>query len=578
MIELKSIALDHVHASPNNPRRTFVDATLAELASSIREQGVLQPILVRPLPMDRGPSGMAMSEKLNHFEIVAGHRRLRASRMAGLAEIPAIVREMDNVAALEAAVLENLQREDVHPLEEAEGYERLMKSGNYSLEHLLERIGKSRSYVYGRLKLLALEPKAREAFYAGKLTPSTALLIARLPADKQQKALDEIIKCYGGVPLSFRSARDHIERNFMLNLTKAPFKVTDDRFAAGPCTACPKRTGNQPELFADASSGDLCTDARCFNDKRETDYLRKKALVEEKGAKVIEGAAAKKIAPLGAGYIEPKTGYVALSQTCYEAPKCPSYEKLLGKDFTPDTYIRDPRTGSLVPVAKKTTIQEHLEAKGITIPTSRDEGDKERERKAKAETSYREALLRSISAELAGGYEPSTADLRLIAETLYERIGHDNRKRLEKLFGERDIEQLEHEQLFILLLQCALIGEVHVSGYMTIGKPERLLAIADAVKIDHAALKREAQKALKPAKKSTKKPATKAASTPTHAAQAADRGAPAAPRPKKPVAKKAKAETNRAPAAPGNEKPSDTQPAAPSVAPMGAWPFPTERT
>jgi ParB/RepB/Spo0J family partition protein len=580
MIELRTLAVDHIHASPNNPRRTFNDATLAELATSIREQGVLQPILVRPLPIDRGPRGMPLSEKLDHFEIIAGHRRLRASVLAGLAEIPAVIRELDDIQSLEAAILENLQREDVHPLEEAEGYERLMKSGNYSLEHLMERIGKSRSYVYARLKLLALVPVAREAFYAGKLTPSTALLVARIPTEQQARAVKELTEGYDREPLSFRAAVRHVESSFMLELAKASFKTDDASYGAGPCTTCPKRTGNQPELFADIKSGDLCTDSACFNNKREVNYLRLKAIAEERGAKVIEGEAAQNIAPHGAGHLESKQ-FVSLQQHCYEAPKIPTYETLLGKDFQPDTYIKDPRTGELVPIVAKATIAEHLAAKGIALPSSRNEKEKDNERKAKAETAYREALLKAISARYAEQepMEMSERELRLIADFMIERIGHDGRTRLSKLFGERDVKSLlTTTDLAIFLIQCAMIGQTHVPGYSTmISKPEKLIALAKSLGLDPAVVKREVQKAAKPVK-TIKATAKKPASTPSDAAPAADKSAKKtkAPRAAKPKAEaKPEGKASPAPATPGNEAATPPAPVA-SKGVKDDWPFPTE--
>lgn len=136
-----------IRPSPNN-RKRFIESALQELAASIRSVGIAQPILIRPVtPTEAAPES---------FEIVAGERRWRASGIAELDELPTMVREMTDLEADRIRILENLQREDPHPLEEAEGYEQLMLQHGYNADQLADEIKKSRSYVYGRLKLCAL--------------------------------------------------------------------------------------------------------------------------------------------------------------------------------------------------------------------------------------------------------------------------------------------------------------------------------------------------------------------------------------------------------------------------------------
>lgn len=155
--------LTELKEAEHNERRTFDEAKLKELAASIKEKGVLEPILVRPSD--------------GKHEIVCGARRFRAAAMVGLLEIPVVVKSLNDKQALECQVIENLQREDVHPLEEAEGYEQLMKKHGYkSADDIAAKIGKSKTYVYGRLKLCELIPENRKLFYEGRLSPSVALL------------------------------------------------------------------------------------------------------------------------------------------------------------------------------------------------------------------------------------------------------------------------------------------------------------------------------------------------------------------------------------------------------------------
>jgi len=150
------LELDQLHESPWNPRKTFDPAALQELADSLATVGVLSPLLVRP-----NAAG---------YEIAAGHRRYRAAKLAGLREVPAIVRDMDDPMFLEILVLENNQRADVHPLEEAAGYQELLNRAGYDVARIAERVGKSVKYVYDRMKLLSLTKPAQSLFFDDKIT------------------------------------------------------------------------------------------------------------------------------------------------------------------------------------------------------------------------------------------------------------------------------------------------------------------------------------------------------------------------------------------------------------------------
>jgi ParB family chromosome partitioning protein len=173
------VPLAQLREHPLNPRKRFDEVQLAELARSIKEKGILNPLLVRP----RANGGTAS------YEILAGARRFRASKIAGVPDAPVIVREMDDVAALELLVIDNDQREDVHPLEEAEGYRQLMARGKYDVARIAARIGRSVKYVYDRVKLLSLTKDAQKAFLEGKMTAGHAILLARLQPKDQERAM-----------------------------------------------------------------------------------------------------------------------------------------------------------------------------------------------------------------------------------------------------------------------------------------------------------------------------------------------------------------------------------------------------
>ncbi|MGE6742449.1 ParB/RepB/Spo0J family partition protein [Allorhizobium pseudoryzae] len=156
----RMVPIEHITRNPRNPRRMFDEAELQDLSSSIRQHGIVQPVVVRP----RGSA----------FEIIAGERRWRAAQLAGLIEIPVIVRDVDDRTALEIAIVENVQRSDLNPLEEALGYEQLIAEHGYTQNDLGEIIGKSRSHVANSLRLLKLPDPVRDMLATGDLSAGHA--------------------------------------------------------------------------------------------------------------------------------------------------------------------------------------------------------------------------------------------------------------------------------------------------------------------------------------------------------------------------------------------------------------------
>ncbi len=170
---VRRIPIEYLRPSPLQPRRRFADDELAALAESLRERGVVQPLLVR-----RAPNGG------EHYEIVAGERRWRAAQQAGLHELPVVIYELSDQEALEVALLENVQRQDLSPIEEAEGYQRLIDEFGHTQEELARVVGKSRSHLANTLRLLALPAVVRDMLEAGSLSAghARALLSADDPA------------------------------------------------------------------------------------------------------------------------------------------------------------------------------------------------------------------------------------------------------------------------------------------------------------------------------------------------------------------------------------------------------------
>jgi ParB family chromosome partitioning protein len=186
---LRQIPIELIHANPNNPRKVFAESELEDLARSIRERGLLQPIVVRP----RGAGG---------YEIVAGERRWRAAQLASRHELPAVVRALSDGEALEIALIENVQRVDLNPLEEAKGYQQLVDQFNYTQHQLADVVGKSRSHVSNTLRLLLLPAQVQKYIEDGKLTAGHARTI--VATESPNDMAEEIIR----LGLSVRQAEN----------------------------------------------------------------------------------------------------------------------------------------------------------------------------------------------------------------------------------------------------------------------------------------------------------------------------------------------------------------------------------
>lgn len=179
-VVIKQIPLAQIGANPDQPRKTFRDAELNDLAASIKEKGVLQPILLR-----------AVAGRPYNYEIVAGERRFRASKLAGLNEIPAVIKKLDDNNAMEIALIENVQRENLDPVEEAAAYKNLIEKCNYEMDDVSRLIGKSASYIRNSMRILELPESVRSMVSNGELSASHARTIA--VAENPEKLAQEII-------------------------------------------------------------------------------------------------------------------------------------------------------------------------------------------------------------------------------------------------------------------------------------------------------------------------------------------------------------------------------------------------
>lgn len=612
-----------IAASPSNPRKHFDDNYIAELAESIKSHGLIQPITVRPIPENvlevfkrhhrTQPSILAHPPA---YEIVVGECRWRAAKLAGLADIPGFWRELDDKQVLEIQVIENLQRRDVHPIEEAEGYERLMHDHGYKAEEIAAKIGKSRGYVYARLKLTALGNVAREAFYEGKLDASTALLVARIPGDKlQKKAVDAIsTNSYGDGPMSYRSAKYHIQNHFTINLKHAIFNLadTDLMATAGSCIDCPKRSGNSPEICADLEDTDVCTDTTCFEQKRMARRDQLIANAEKRKIPVLLGDAGRDAFH--------SDEYIGLDTINEDDAQQRTYREILG-DKAPVSALIEFGHGEankkLFEAAEVTAIEKALKKAGWK-PSENDGGHSANgaskadqraqyqaeeakreavEQAADEESAWREKLVEQLlprveAAANHGDLNLNTDHVIILLAIAWLRqeaeSSYDLPEELLKRWGDITLpEEYDWEaeleticlsmtlwpvgKAIALLFDALTNGERYVQSFNfdpeKVTPPRSLLALADLIGFDAQTLR------------NSEKPA----STPLPAAQALG-GAPteAAPAesesPKKATAKKSKAKTKAdpAPAMPANEPATPVKTVEPSRV-IDTWPFPTGR-
>lgn len=277
-IQITYIPLDHIIPSPMNPRKHFDEASIQELADSISVEGVLQPILVREI-----------DPLLPRYEIVAGERRYRASHMvAGMDTIPCIIRDIMPDEALEIMITENLQRQDISPMEEAVGFRHLMHFKHMDIREIAARMGKSQTFIAQRLKLNDLIPDIQKFFYDEHLLVKDAMDICMLPATAQQELYDDSMSNYNS-PGDVFTLNKWVLSKYQSKLYTAPFDITDPELikAMGPCTTCQFNTGSTAVLFPDILDRPVCTNSACFKQKCDLSFESQLRIAQEDPAVVL---------------------------------------------------------------------------------------------------------------------------------------------------------------------------------------------------------------------------------------------------------------------------------------------------
>lgn len=396
------LRLSAIRESPLNPRRTYDASKMFELVESVRQKGVLQPVLVRV----RGEGKLTEG-----YELVYGHRRFRAARSAGLETLPAIVREMSDREVLEAQVIENSQREDVPPLEEAEGFETLRSRFAYPVAEIAAKVGKSEAYVYQRLKLRELPGVGRKALERGELAVSVGLAIARIGDPKLREAAAREVcspveewEYEDGKqrrverPRTSAEALQLIRQKYALRFEDCGFSLEDPDLVAGAgaCSSCPKRTKNSPMLFPDMERQDRCSDPACFAAKKAASIERRRAAAEAAGRRVLTGKESKAVfIPGYPGDIASRSPYIDPSAKCYEDPKRRTYQQLLGKDMPEKVLAIDPESATARELVDRKEVERRLKKVRPELgrPRARDDGGEAKRR--------REAQIKVKAARLA---------------------------------------------------------------------------------------------------------------------------------------------------------------------------------
>lgn len=546
--KFQMIDLGKISESPMNPRKHFDPQSLKELAESIKAHGVQQPIVVRP-----------DGNKADRFEIVVGARRSRAAKLAGVKEIPAVIRELSNAAALEIMVIENLQREDVHPLDEALGYEALLKkhatcevcnthsghridcpnrnqvANETTVQTIAAKVGKSVGYVYARMKLLALCCAAREAFEQDHITAGHAVLIARLQPSDQLKALAACFKNYItqfelqninkldpqsstwvalldaisiGAPNGLRLAsekflREWIQENINLSLKSVPWDLADEKLVpeAGSCGSCLKRSVSNPSLFLGltrANDHDNCFDPACFQAKQKA-FVK----LQLKTAKTAE----KPLVQISeqTAYTKPKEGEKILKRGQWLPAKkgeCEGVTKAL--------IVRGENAGEQQLVCADLNCKvhkRHLSSGGTSSRSNEPKRDEAAEKKAAEDNrKFKLLLFDKIRAKFDGA---SRAIAQMMLEQLIDLYGPWNLKGLVEHNGWKGTpEKVLREKVASLPIAKAwnLLGEITLwsdirDEWEELGK--YLPVAAKAHKIDVAKLSKEFK--LQPEKPAAKK-------------------------------------------------------------------------
>jgi ParB/RepB/Spo0J family partition protein len=386
-------ALKQITPSKTNPRKSFNGADWPGFVENIRLHGVIVPGIGRYL--ESGPKG--------RIELVAGERRYRAAKEAGLKTMPLMIHGLTELEAVEIQQIENLQRQDLPALEEAEGFEQwcatlqkcaAVKTKDEAVLHICAKLNCSKSHVYGRLRLLRLLPAVRAAVVDGQLDVTCASLISSVPASLQPAVLKRVLANCGsrGGPMSYRDVKDMIAEDYSVSLAKALFDLKDKTLCHGnvlACEACPKRSGNLP---GNEGPANVCTDPACYQAKVKSNADRALKAAETAGRRVL--------APAEYDQHQYDGSYREADTTCFDDPKRRRFS-VLAKKAGVKPIVTQNDAGRTIEVLDRQDVALVLKANGIRRGSSsgRTEKDKQRE---KLNKRYKAAAMAATPVILKG--------------------------------------------------------------------------------------------------------------------------------------------------------------------------------
>lgn len=497
---MQRVPLADIVPSKTNPRKQFNGPDWPEFVANIKQHGVIQPGVARPIAKQVG----AAAQLNGKYELVCGERRYRASKDAGHKDMPLVVRELTDAQVLEIQQIENLQRADLSPLEEAQGYadwrDALMKAGtcktvDAAVEHIAAKIDRKRSTVFARLALLKTTPKVQAALVAGQIDVSKAGLLAVIAdAVSQEQCLKEATeKDWDGSVMSVRDLQQHIEQEYRRNLKDAQFdqaKVFNfgGKLPSAPaCNTCALKVGNH------------CTSPACFAAKQ-------KAHVD---AMLNQAKSAGKPVMGEKEYAQVRHRCIKSDYPCYYAPKTPTYGELAKKvQIQPFTTVDD---GELVEVFTQEQVKRIEQNNGVKSAQYNSSGT-DRTRLKRHQENYEKAKLATgkVLAALVTAKGVDERLWRLLADGVAGLIGMDReafvakrrglaakngevRENLEAWLSRKDITTREMQEFTVEALLCSspLEWEGHLSADF-----KALCALA---KVDTAKVQTPEPKPAKPA-------------------------------------------------------------------------------
>jgi len=363
---------------------------------------------------------------LRRWEIIAGARRYKAAKLAKQREVPCRIVRVSNQEARDIQIIENLQRADIHPLDEAEAFVQLLGSSG-DIKALAKRVAKSELYVRRRLSLHELIEPAKKAFREHRMFPGHAYQLSRFPAAAQRA----IWKQLEGKDVTPNQLRKAIADNFTLKLSGAPFDTGDAKLleVAGSCTDCPKRTGNNPLLFSDIKLADTCTDRDCYSRKVEAHLVQI--------ATKLEKASGKPVLRLSEKFQPTIKGALSSGQwhRCDRASECAHAQQ--GIIVETDYYGSGPKKlGQTITVCATKECKFHFGAHTGESAETMQERERTKRRAVKQKVEINKAVFAAVQEKMPGvlGVE----ELRLIGRELFQRVYGPYRNRIA-----RDVYQLE---------------------------------------------------------------------------------------------------------------------------------------